>query len=307
MDDDVARLARRVREVAVEVGQDRWPELLRGRKRTEFQRSNEEDEEEAQEPPPEDWELLCGPLSMSLEEAWALMPRIHEMAGDVVNPEEEENMREWIDELYVDAKSGKEAAKEERIQRKLFDEVYSHAETDVVFVANIFWKLRRIFGHIKVPNTGIFVDCGSSRGKNVYVAALLHSWQRCLGIDILQSLTDVAEGLTARFDDVTCSYLTQHQQDERDSSPESLQFLCADIFASTEILIPASFVYADLTCIPLEALTRFKALLNDLAPAAIVVTLTRPLDDDCFILLWKDHRAPTTWGVTTAYVYERKP
>ena len=178
------------------------------------------------------------------------------------------------------------------------------AEVDVVFVMNTLLKLRRVFGHLKLANRGIFLEAGSGPGKNVYVAALTHSWQRCVGIDMRQSFTDHATRLKLRFDDDTCSFLTEKQRQERDN--DSIDFVCGNFF-DTDLLVTASVVYVDLTCMPSDPLRRFTNMLDDLATAAVVITLTRPLDTSKFFLLWTDPHVATSWGTTTAFIYERKP
>jgi len=175
----------------------------------------------------------------------------------------------------------------------------------VAFFASVLLRLRRVFGHLKVPNAGSFVECGSGLGKNVYVAALTHSWRRCVGVEKLEAFTEIAKRLQPRFNDVTCASLTQHQRDERDE--EALEFVCGDFFDDPEFFVTATLVYADLTCVPLDGLLRFTALVADLATGAVVVTLSRALDTDALFLLWSQAAVRTSWGRTTAYVYERKP
>ena len=45
---------------------------------------------------------------------------------------------------------------------------------------------------------GKFYDIGSGVGKAVFVAAMLHPFQIACGIEQLQGLSDLAEGLSSR-------------------------------------------------------------------------------------------------------------
>jgi tRNA G46 methylase TrmB len=52
-------------------------------------------------------------------------------------------------------------------------------------------KLKALYGFREVG--GKFVDIGSGSGKAVFAAALLHKFDDCVGIEILEGLHNLAE------------------------------------------------------------------------------------------------------------------
>jgi tRNA G46 methylase TrmB len=52
-------------------------------------------------------------------------------------------------------------------------------------------KLKTLYGFREVG--GKFVDIGSGSGKAVFAAALLHKFDDCVGIEILEGLHNLAE------------------------------------------------------------------------------------------------------------------
>ncbi|CAE7221227.1 Stard7 [Symbiodinium natans] len=52
------------------------------------------------------------------------------------------------------------------------------------------------------PNRGVFLDLGSGAGKNCLAAALLHPFQKIIGVETLQSLNDIEAAAQAKFAEV---------------------------------------------------------------------------------------------------------
>ena len=53
-------------------------------------------------------------------------------------------------------------------------------------------KIRRKYGGLGKPGTGIYYDIGSGTGKPVFAAVLMHAFKRATGIEILSSLHNAA-------------------------------------------------------------------------------------------------------------------
>lgn len=53
-------------------------------------------------------------------------------------------------------------------------------------------KIRRKYGGLGKPGTGIYYDIGSGTGKPVFAAVLMHAFERATGIEILSSLHNAA-------------------------------------------------------------------------------------------------------------------
>lgn len=240
---------------------------------------------------------LRGPLSFDLETAWRSMPAMHALRDKF---EEEHPVSSVVDKIF-DFQEGLDVSRQGRWKEKLYEENWSYSEVDSTWLFSLFGKLKRIHGHFQIPNSGTFVDCGSGSGRNVFVAALAHSWQRCVGIEAVSALHERAQYLLKeRYREVT------KENKKLDEIVEFVQedFLSRDAFY---VIATATLIYCDLTCCNPAQLEIFRALADDVTQGTVVVTLTRPLVSDNFFLLWQDPEAQTSWGKAAAFVYERKP
>jgi len=302
---------------------DRWSQIREGRERPSPQllKKDSKDEEEEESTVEEMNEALYGHISAKLSEIQESIPLLHRIVcaeSEIVTAEEEENILEHITELYETHPQEEvlALAKRERIERKLFSEVYGFSEVNPAFFMSVLAKLRRIHGHLRLPNKGVFVECGSGLGKNVYIAALMHSWQRCVGIEKIAALNRRAQSLRERFNSTTMTKLPQSERDLRQEM--GLAFINNDFFDGVQdLVLEATLLYADLTCFTPNQVNKFFFLTKDLVPGAVIVVLTRPLLSDYttasseneqhLFLLWsQDNDVLTSWGRTSAYIYERR-
>ena len=53
-------------------------------------------------------------------------------------------------------------------------------------------KIKRKYGGLAEPGKGVYYDIGSGTGKPVFAAVLMHSFERAVGIEILESLHNAA-------------------------------------------------------------------------------------------------------------------
>ena len=124
----VERLCVRLLDVPAEIGFDRWPAIVRGRKRSEFPEPVAVDDEPVVDRRPLHWEKLCGPLRLEMKEVWRALPLVYALRTEVVDPLEEERVRVGLGRLYeVDFDDAVAMAKTERLKRQLYQEVYAHS------------------------------------------------------------------------------------------------------------------------------------------------------------------------------------
>lgn len=293
--DVVEKLAARVASIVAEPGErpKRWTSIVAGKRRSEFVRTNAKGKETVKEGVSRGWELLCGPLGITEAEAWAALPQVRcDIDSERVN-----RLAALLGDLYADDNS-LSLSRNERRDRYLYDETWSYSEVDASSFLRVLFKLR-VHGHLKKPGKGVFVDCGSGVGKNVFLASMVHTWERCIGIEGLTSLANAADGLKQRFKDIVLPKLDSAQEPD-------LSFITTN-FLEERLLVSATLVYADLTWLSPPQFDTLQSMFDDLTHGAVVITLGQPLDSDAFFLLWRDKTARTTWGTAPAFVYERKP
>lgn len=295
--DVVEMLAARIAFVVAEPGErpKRWRNIVAGRNRSEFVRTNAKGKETVKEGVSRGWELLCDPLGLTEAEAWAALPQVRRD----IDSERVSRLLALLDDLYADRslESRLSMSRNERRERRLYDETWSYSEIHPQCFLGLLLKLR-VHGHLRKPGKGVFVDCGSGFGKNVYCASMVHTWERCIGIEGLTSLANAADGLKQRFKDVVVPKLDLREPD--------LSFITTD-FLEERLLVSATLVYADLAWLSEPQFDALQSMFVDLTHGAVVITLARPLDSDAFFLLWRDDAAQTTWGTAPVFVYERKP
>lgn len=283
----------------------RWSDILIGKKRSEYREHKKGKHGLSKE----HWEKLCGPLSFDIETVWKALPQMHAYCvgnSEVVDVEVAQKVRIFLQDLRGKAHTFDNAlavSRNARLQQRLFDESWTYSECDSEWFLSILLKLKRIHGHLQRPRTGTFIECGSGFGGNVFVAALAHSWQRCIGIEAIDSLCKGAEALQQRYTVIAHERLTIHERKER--SDLEILFINDD-FLELDIILSGSLIYADLTCFNPEQVHAFRKLIDEVPHGTVIVTITQQLVSKHFILLWSEE-AQTSVGQAPAYVYERKP
>jgi len=133
--------------------------------------------------------------------------------------------------------------------------------------------INRLLNRIKVDHgplfesKGIFLDLGSGAGKACIAAGLLHPFEKVVGIEMLQSLTDMANKALAKYQDA--------QLPEGVVKPP-VEFIKGDFVAEFEAkldpLIPQ-------VCVGVAAATFF-----DEEQLNVVTNLAKKMPDDSFLI-----------------------
>lgn len=98
-----------------------------------------------------------------------------------------------FEELYADCdfRKARACSREERHKNEYSDPSLAYGEILWEPFAEAFLKLKSLYGFREVG--GKFVDIGSGTAKPVFAAALLHKFDDCVGIEILEGLHNLAE------------------------------------------------------------------------------------------------------------------
>ena len=111
---------------------------------------------------------------------------------------------EWERQIYdeivrdVPVSVGSAMSMREREEDGLTAPSFVYGEIPFMSLAAAFQRIRRDHSGLLEPG-GHFLDVGSGTGKALVAAALLHKFQSCTGIEILESLHEGAMGVLERW------------------------------------------------------------------------------------------------------------
>jgi len=183
--------------------------------------------------------------------------------------EEELEPREAaFQEIFGDcgAEDAKAASLAERKANGLDKPGLTYQEIELQVINRLLNKIKADHGPL-FESKGIFLDLGSGAGKACIAAGLLHPFEKVVGIEMLQSLTDMANKALAKYQDV--------QLPEGVVKPP-VEFIQGDFVAEFEAkldpLIPQ-------VCVSVAAATFF-----DEQQLTVVTNLAKKMPDDSFLI-----------------------
>lgn len=153
------------------------------------------------------------------------------------------------------------------------------------------------------PDGGTFYDLGSvsitqGTGKGALSAALLHPFEHCKGIEILEGLYDISLRLKAEYDTRFPDMSASHPH--LFSSIPQISFRHGSFFE--EDWADATFFFANSTCFEMEMMRR---IANSPFPAGgFAITLTKNLPGEKWTVL-DSFRRPMSWGEATIFIHRR--
>lgn len=126
-------------------------------------------------------------------------------------------------ELYAecDAEKAKAMSKEARAGMENAGANLVYAELDIASMHSILNLLKTGYGPLFVGQ-GVFVDLGSGVGKAAVAAALLHPFQKVVGIECLAPLNAVASDVQGKFAAAAATVL------EEGKTPPEVSFMTGD-------------------------------------------------------------------------------
>eukprot|EP00747_Dinoflagellata_sp_TGD_P162453 gnl/TRDRNA2_/TRDRNA2_180089_c0_seq1.p1 gnl/TRDRNA2_/TRDRNA2_180089_c0~~gnl/TRDRNA2_/TRDRNA2_180089_c0_seq1.p1 ORF type:complete len:299 (+),score=79.78 gnl/TRDRNA2_/TRDRNA2_180089_c0_seq1:123-899(+) len=222
---------------------------------------------------------------------------------------------------------------EERL--KLFDAFYGGLSADAIKLASLEERkakekednLTLTYGELEMPllNTimnkvktdcgplyagkGIFLDVGSGAGKACIAAALLHPFQKVVGIECVECLQKYTDEALAKYNE---------EKPEGLVKPE-VEFIKADFMESAALgpLEPeVVFCLAVSVCYSDEQMQALGKLAEKMPADACFVTFTQPLPETLVPFNKKEgpgwtlmHQAEyeMAWGMSTCFIYKKVP
>ena len=205
-------------------------------------------------------------------------------------------------QLYVDTdeKTGKQTSRKERDAKGYINSGLIYGEVEFGPFAEVLINLKR-YGLLLGPKNENdltplpkFVDIGCGIGKAVFTAALVAEWRECVGIEILEGLYNVCEGIFEKW-----------QKEIHDQLPEERQqtnvyFTRGD---ATALAWPdADVVFANSTCFSPELMNLLAAKASLLKDGAVFITTTKQLPSEKFVLL-EERIIHQSFGQGTIYIH----
>lgn len=105
---------------------------------------------------------------------------------------------------------GKEVSKKERDDKNFKQTSLTYGEVDFISIGEIFETIKNRYGGI--PTGGVFYDLGAGTGKGVIAAAVLHHFEVCKGIEVLEGLYDVSLQFKQKYEEIMPKAVQDHPE-----------------------------------------------------------------------------------------------
>jgi len=159
----------------------------------------------------------------------------------------------------------------ERKENGLEDKSLTYAEIDFALMNQILNTVKTNFGPLY--EKGVFLDFGSGIGKACVAAALAHPFEKVVGVETLQSLSDVGAAATAKYQEA--------QLPEGMSKPE-VQLIKGDFVTEFEAHIEpvasqVTVCFAVATCYGEKEMQAMVSAARKMPPNSFLITFTQAL------------------------------
>ncbi|KAG7399611.1 hypothetical protein PHYBOEH_008399 [Phytophthora boehmeriae] len=213
-------------------------------------------------------------------------------------------MTQIFEALYQEhpLKVAKQASREERREREIISMSLVYGEIAFAPFKVVLDVLKRWHHVLKKPG-GVFLDIGSGSGKAVFAAALLHDFDACQGIEVLEGLHAISQQVLQRWEKQIKPTFALSMQKKR----TRISFTLGDALV-VDWPANADLIFLNSTCFGerlMHALARKLAQCCKLG--AIVITATHKIPDTHnFEVLRQLTVTQEAWGDATWYLHRKK-
>jgi hypothetical protein len=204
----------------------------------------------------------------------------------------------------------KKASRAERESASLLEvRSLTYGEMDLKSLHEILNTVKRDHG-VFDSGRGVFLDLGSGAGKAVIAAGLLHPFERVVGIERLECLSQFAVAANERYQEVKIP--------GADLKPEA-QFITGDFVELLEeqqlqeLAPEVRICLAVATCYTEDQMQALARYARTMPSDAFVITFTQPLPAS-FVnneahgwVLVDSQEMQMMWGQSTRYIYKKVP
>ncbi|KAG3111357.1 hypothetical protein PI124_g9435 [Phytophthora idaei] len=196
----------------------------------------------------------------------------------------------------------KKASREERRDREFISMSLVYGEIAFEPFKVVLDVLKRWHHALNKPG-GTFLDIGSGSGKAVFAATLLHDFDACYGIEVLEGLHLISQEVFQRWEKIIKPNFALSMQKKR----TRISFTQGDALV-VDWPVNVDLVFLNSTCFGerlMYALAR--KLAQCCKPGAIVITATHKLPDtQNFAQLRQLTVTQEAWGDATWYLHRKK-
>ena len=197
---------------------------------------------------------------------------------------------------------GKAISKKQREREQLKDTALVYGEIKYNFMALIFRVIKDDYDGLQ-RNGGIFYDLGSGTGKPVFAAALLHPFERVVGIETLSQLHTASLEITDHW-----RKLTDSLDDDIMSAEQKrcvVEFINDDIKNPEFSMADATIGFANSTCYDEELMINIAAKADEMVAGSFFITVTKRLPSLQWDLL-ETERYKMSWGEANVFLHRKK-
>ena len=157
-----------------------------------------------------------------------------------------------------------------------------------------------------IRNDGIFYDLGSGAGKPIIAMSMMHKFQKLIGIEFLENLSNLSKDVKKNYDKTINDKFDKNKQLFSFEQPNEIEFIRGDFFQQS--WENANVIFANSTCFSMEMIDNIAKKANkECKSGTIIITFKKKLNKLNSDWEIKDgFRRLMTWGIATIYVHKRK-
>ena len=158
----------------------------------------------------------------------------------------------------------------------------------------------------KSISEGVFYDLGSGTGKAVLAMSLMHKFKRLVGIEFLDNLVKLSQGVKQNYNNTINEKFENNRQLMNFDRPNIIEFIQGDFLKQS--WEDASFIFANSTCFSMDVINNIAIKANkECKSGTVIVTFTKRLNKlSSDWELTDGFRRLMTWGIATIYIHKRK-
>lgn len=196
---------------------------------------------------------------------------------------------------------GKQISREERKNKNYQSPTLVYGEIEFWPFAEVFLRIKEKYGGLSHKG-GVFVDIGCGTGKPVMAAALLHDFDICLGVEILENLVSACHKVLDVWKWKIIRDVSYPDYMTEEKTRTQIDFLHTD--ATTLDWKAADVVFANSTCFNDALMTKISVKCDELKPGAFVITTTRAIENENFEIL-EVGKMGESWGEATVFIQRK--
>jgi hypothetical protein len=185
------------------------------------------------------------------------------------------------------------------------DKAHEHSENSLVYGEIEFESFQKLLQCLPPPpdtvpqshgvsGKGIFYDLGSGSGRAVFTARFIGDFDRCVGIELLPNLHQLAASVNSLY-----KMLYRHKL-----KWQTVEFHCADLMEYD--WSDGTVVYAPSLLFDAKMMTYISTKAADLQQGAYLISLKKfAFIDPTALEMIREAVFPMSWGDANVYVYRR--